>query len=474
MTPNQLPGTNPSDRAELDAILTRHNQQHLLQFWDELDDTQRQHLADQVRGIDFELVNELFGSRDAGETWEQLATRAEVPPAITCQDFENRESYSQAYRCGAEAIASGKVAMILTAGGQGSRLGFHHPKGMFEIGPVSNRTLYQMIIEKVLARARHFDSTIPFYVMSSPPTHRESSEFLEQNNYFGYDASDFHVFCQGVMPAVDRAGRLILGSKSSLFVSPDGHGGMLAALDRTGCLDDMIGRGVEHVFYGQVDNPLIQACDPALIGYHILAQSEMTSQVVRKHSPLQRVGNVVSIDGKVQIIEYSDLPEQFARQTNEDGSLKLWAGSIAVHVFETAFLKRSSSQASALPFHRANKVVPFVDANGELVQPEQPNAIKFERFIFDLLPWAENAIVCEVDPAEGFCAVKNAPPAVSETPEHVRAAISAQHRKWLVDAGVQVAEDAVVEISPFFAVEPEQVKQKLDQLPAIGQQTFVC
>ena len=131
----------------------------------------------------------------------------------------------------------------------------------------------------------------------------------------------------------------------------------------------------------------------------------MTSQVVRKNEPLQKVGNVVEVDGKVQIIEYSDLPEAAAQLTNADGNLKLWAGSIAVHVFDLAFLDQSSGQAETLPFHRARKKVPFVDDAGVAVAPEQPNATKFERFIFDLLPFAKNAIVCEVDANDGFCAV---------------------------------------------------------------------
>ncbi|MEM9410153.1 MAG: UTP--glucose-1-phosphate uridylyltransferase, partial [Planctomycetota bacterium] len=245
-----------------------------------------------------------------------------------------------------------------------------------------------------------------------------------------------------------------------IFASPDGHGGMLAALSKSGCLEDMKKRGIRYVFYGQVDNPLIQACDPTLIGYHILRQSEMTSQVVRKNDPLQKVGNVVSVNGKVQIIEYSDLPESHARQTNDDGSLKLWAGSIAVHVFDVSFLDRCNASADSLPFHRANKKVAFLNDAGELVKPDAPNAIKFEKFIFDLLPLANNAIICEVDPAEGFCAVKNAPPAASETPEHVRNAISDLHAGWLKECGISVAEGVQVEINPLYAVDSKQLAEK--------------
>ena len=309
--------------------------------------------------------------------------------------------------------------------------------------------------------------------MTSPPTHDESESFLREHDFFGFNQDDVQLFCQGVMPAVDENGKLMLASKDSIFVSPDGHGGTLAALDKNGILADMQQRGIKHVFYGQIDNPLIQVCDPTLLGYHILRQSEMTTQVVRKSDPLQKVGNVVSIDGVVQIIEYSDLPEQYARQTNPDGSLKLWAGSIAVHVFDLAFLLRANSSSESLPFHRARKKVPFIDAEGNQADPDSPNATKFEKFIFDLLPMANNAIVCEVDPAEGFCAVKNAAPAPSETPDHVKAAISALHTKWLIEAGIDVAAGVTVEINPLFAVDAAEVKSKAANIGSIQEDTYL-
>ena len=447
--------------SELADRLASAGQSHVIQFWDELTLDEQGNLSQQLSQVDFAQIQSLASSSETAAHWGDLAARASSPPAITLDDFKNAVEYEKAYQAGVDAIRDGKVAMILTAGGQGSRLGFEHPKGMFPIGPVSERTLYQVIIEKVHARAKQFNTSIPFFVMTSPPTHQESAEFLSSHQNFGYPEEDFHLFCQGVMPAVDQHGKLILADKSNLFLSPDGHGGMLAAFQKNGCLDLLKSRGIEHVFYGQVDNPLIQACDPALVGYHILAKSEMTTQVVRKNSPLQKVGNVVSIDGKLQIIEYSDLPEEYAKQVNEEGELKFWAGSIAVHIFRTSFLDRTSAQADALPFHRANKVVPYLNEAGELIRPEQPNAIKFERFIFDLLPWAENAIVCEVAAEDGFCAVKNAAPAASETPEHVKAAILDLHHRWLNAAGCNVPKP-VFEISPFLAVDQRQLQEKLD------------
>jgi UDP-N-acetylglucosamine/UDP-N-acetylgalactosamine diphosphorylase len=322
------------NRTELEARLAPCGQTHLAGFWDELDEAGRKNLANQIKSIDFSQLAELLRGDDAQYSWEDLAARAELPPALGLDEFHHGPQYQQAVETGSQALRDGEVAMILVAGGQGSRLGFNHPKGMYEIGPLSHRSLYQMIIEHLSARAKEFQSRIPLYIMTSPPTHAESESFLCGHEFFGFDPRDVQLFCQGVMPAVDLEGKLLLEDKDCLFVSPDGHGGTLAALARNGCLADMQARGIKTVFYGQVDNPLVQVCDPALIGYHLLRKSEMTTQVIRKNDPLQKVGNVVSVDGRVRIIEYSDLPEEYARQTNPDGSLKLWAGSIAVHVFD--------------------------------------------------------------------------------------------------------------------------------------------
>ena len=459
---------------EINSELESLGQQHVLRFWNEIPAESQQRLANQIKEINFNQLSILVGEKDHSTDWGALADKAELPPAISLQQLKSGAEFESADSAGRAALSNGEVAMVLTAGGQGSRLGFDHPKGMYPIGPISNRTLYQMIIEHLLARAQQFGTVIPLYIMTSPPTHDESLSFLEEHEFFGMAREHVKLFCQGVMPAVDDNGKLMLSSKESIFVSPDGHGGTLAALSKHGILSEMKQRGIQHVFYGQVDNPLIQVCHPALLGYHINRKSEMTTQVVRKNDPLQKVGNVVSVDGVVQIIEYSDLPETNARQTNPDGSLKLWAGSIAVHVFDLAFLEQADQSADSLPFHRARKKVPFVDENGNLVQPDSPNATKFEKFIFDLLPMAKNAIVCEVDPAEGFCAVKNAPPAPSETPDHVRAAISDLHKSWLVEANVVVSEKALVEINPKFAVDAAEVKTKADTIGSIEQDTYLA
>ena len=213
---------------------------------------------------------------------------------------------------------------------------------------------------------------------------------------------------------------------------------------------------------------------PEFLGYHILARSEMTSQVVRKSDPLERVGNVVSVDGHLQVIEYSDLPEAVARLTNPDGSLRFWAGSIAVHIFDREFLERMQSSGGALPFHVAKKKVAHIDAAGQRIEPRSPNAIKFERFIFDLLPSAARAIVVEIDAANGFAPVKNAPGEKQDTPEAVQAAMIALHTEWLRQAGATVAPGTPVEISPLFALDAAELSGKIAPGLHVTQPTYFC
>src|SRR6185437_14552961 len=229
-------------------------------------------------------------------------------------------------------------------------------KGMYPIGPVSHATLFQILFEKVMAVGKRYGVQVPLYLMTSPATHDETVAFLAAHGNFGLPDESLHIFCQGTMPAVDAAtGKILLESPGELFASPDGHGGTLAALERSGGLAAMHDQGIEQICYFQVDNPLVQLCDPEFLGYHLLARSELSTQVITKKLPAERVGNVVSIDGQVRIIEYSDLPAEAGERRTEDGSLELWAGNTAIHVFDLAFLERVKGDQAALPFHLARK-----------------------------------------------------------------------------------------------------------------------
>ncbi len=463
-----------SNKSTLKERLTQAGQQHVFRFWDELGNEQQEHLVKQLESLDLDHLQHWNSSENnQSPDWAKLAETASPPPAFRPDNETQAISPVEAQAAGLDAILKGKIGMILVAGGQGTRLGFDHPKGLYELGAISERSLIQILFEQLLAINRRHRVDIPLYVMTSPATDAETVAFIEDNQFFGLQPESVTVFCQGTMPAVDQlSGRLILDEKASLFLSPDGHGGMLAALEHHGCLRDANNRGVEHLFYCQVDNPLAQICDATLLGYHLLSQSELTTQAVQKAHALERVGNVVSIDDSVQIIEYSDLPENVAQQTNDDGSLRLWAGNIAVHVFDVCFLTRMLSQSNALPFHLANKKVPYLDETGRKIEPDQPNAIKFERFIFDLLPLAKNAIVVEAHKSESFAPVKNAKAESTDTAETSQRAMISLHQRWLREAGVSVADDIVVEINPLFADSVKELKAKIKPGTVITQPTY--
>ncbi|MFN5469383.1 MAG: UTP--glucose-1-phosphate uridylyltransferase [Pirellulaceae bacterium] len=460
----------------LKSLLNSWGQQHLIAFWDQLNATQRQSLATQILSMDLERLDRLRRKQSVATDWERLARRAEPPPMISKESLSKHraECDSSIRSSGARSIEAGHWGVLLVAGGQGSRLGFEHPKGMFPIGPISGRSLFQMHCDTINAVGARYGHPIALMVMTSRQTHEQTVQFFETNQFFGLDRGLVRFFQQGEMPSVDcQSGKILMDSPDTIATNPDGHGGMLEALTQSGTLDWAASQGVKHFFYGQVDNPLVPWCDPVLIGLHLEAGSEATTLGVAKLDPMERVGNIVQIEGRVQIIEYSDLPEEVAHLRQPDGTLKIGVGNIAVHLFDLAFLQSSSLGENSLPFHRAVKKVPFIDEQGNKVSPEKPNACKYERFIFDLLPVAAKSLVIEVEAAECFAPVKNADGQASDTPQHCRHRITGLHRSWLEQAGVQVAEGVQVEISPCLALESRHLTPRLFAFRQLNHDTFL-
>ncbi|MGE5193969.1 MAG: UTP--glucose-1-phosphate uridylyltransferase [Deltaproteobacteria bacterium] len=446
--------------------LVAHHQEHVLRFWKELTAAQQQSLARQIDDLDLATLTKLIELAETShESPAQMALRA-VPPAQLVRAAANDEgekcARAAARETGEALLRAGRVGAILVAGGEGTRLGFPYPKGQFPIGAVSGKSLFQVLAEQLLARARRAGAPIPWYVMTSDATHDETAAFFEERDFFGLNGDDVRFFRQGTMPAVDRqSGQLLLASKHELALNPDGHGGLLAALDRAGLLDDMRRRGVDFLYYHQVDNPLARVCDPAFLGFHVERDSEASTKVVAKLSPQERMGVVVDVDGRTQIIEYSDLPADVAARRDARGEILLRAGSTAMHVFNRSFFERLRDRKIELPFHRAVKKVPYLDDAGRLVQPATENAVKFECFIFDVLPLARRSLVVEALREDEFCPLKNSNGDFSA--EHVRESLSRQYRGWLAAAGVALPADLPVEISPLYALDEEELAVKIDR-----------
>ena len=466
--------------AELVEKLASFNQEHVVAFWDDLSAEGQEKLAGQLAEVDFEQLATLYAGDDEHTDWAEVARQSEPPVAMRQTERESGEggglgvSPADAIKAGKAALDAGQVGVLLVAGGQGSRLGFDHPKGMYPIGPVSKKTLLQIHLEKAVALAKRHGKGVPVYLMTSPVTHEEQVAFLEQNNRFGLAEDDLFIFCQGTMPAVDQAtGKLLLAEKDSLFLSPNGHGGTVAGLATSGAIKHMQGRGIKQLFYLQIDNPLVPIGDAEFVGYHVEAKSELTSMAVCKTAPEDKLGNFVMVDGSLNVIEYSDFPLDVAEEKDASGGLKFWAGSIAVHVFEVSFLEKMLALKDALPFHIAKKKVPHLDEAGNLVKPEENNAFKYEMFIFDLLPKANNPIVVEYAESEVFAPLKNAAGAPKDTEEYVQRFLVDQHSGWLREAGVEVPADAVIEISPLWALDAEGVAEQKPADLSISQATYL-
>lgn len=452
--------------------LEKHGQAHLLKWCGELDARARARLAREIESIDFDGLNRLI---------ETLVLKDSVtpPPAEAVQPIDvvrlpqtdgERVLRRRVSEIGELALSAGEVGVVLVAGGSGTRLGYEGPKGAFPIGPVSSASLFQIHAEKIVALGRRYGTVIPLYIMTSPENHEATTIYFQANGNFGLKHVRF--FIQGQMPAVDRStGKVLLAAKDRIALSPDGHGGTLAALAAPGpngtpsCLAEMQERGTRTLFYFQVDNPLVRVAEPAFIGLHREVDAELSFKVVERLSPDEKLGVVVLVDGRPQVIEYSDLSPELAARRVFEGQLELWAGSIAVHVLERSFIERLVGQ-TRLPFHRAVKKVAYVDDSGEVVKPAEPNAVKFEQFIFDALPLAERWRIVETERSCEFEPLKNA--VGPDSPATVHQRLSDQFGNWLELAGAAVPrrpDGSVpfgIEISPLFALDATELKSKVE------------
>jgi UDP-N-acetylglucosamine/UDP-N-acetylgalactosamine diphosphorylase len=443
---------------------TKAGHDHVFRFWEELDDRGKSRLLSDLQSIDLELLIALHSGVGLARPLEKaMLARARPPQVVSLGVGTPQWSPEKACLAGQRSLARGEVAVIVVAGGKGTRLGFPYPKGIFPIGPLSGISLFQLHVEKIRARSRQAGHPIPLCIMTSPATDLHTRSFFEAHENFGLDAPELLFFIQGTMPAVDAdTGGLLLAAKDRLALSPDGHGGMLAALAKSGILRKLQDRGIRRIFYCQVDNPLVDICCPEFLGYHILSEAMITTQVVCKKTPFDRLGNVIEVDGRLYVVEYSDLPPEFAELKAPDGNLLFRWGSIAVHVFELDFLTECLDIADALPWHKARKKVPYIDHHGNKVQPSSPNAIQFERFIFDLIPRAKQALLVAVQAEDHFAPLKNPTGDPSgDTPEDVRNALCHLWQTWVEKAGGKILENAIIEISPLFAVDPAELAEKL-------------
>jgi UDP-N-acetylglucosamine/UDP-N-acetylgalactosamine diphosphorylase len=421
-----------------------YGQDHVFRFWDALAPAERDALGRQAMGIDLDELQQTFRRTQeiVGTPAQELAPAAVEPLP---KHGGNPAFRAEARARGEALLAAGRVAALVVAGGQGTRLGFDGPKGSFPIGPISDRTLFELQAQKLRGARRRGRVSIPWYVMTSPATDATTRSFFAERGHFGLPAEDVFFLCQATAPSLDFEGRLLLERPDRIAESPNGHGGAFPALADSGALADMERRGIDTISYYQVDNPLVPLIDPVFLGAHALADAEMSAKVVRKLDPMEKVGVVAQVDGRVGVVEYTEIDDAHRHLRDAAGNLVYWAGSIAIHGIDVAFARRVAANAERLlPYHASAKKIPFVDANGSRQQPDAPNGYKLERFLFDALPAAERCALLEVDREEEYAPVKNAEG--NDSPATARRALDALAQRWLTAAGLELPRAVRVEL----------------------------
>ncbi len=454
--------------SEAGALLARHGQEHVLASWDTLTRDAQAALLKQIDSLDFTTLaamKAILAQPPAAPSDPEPGAALSPAPA------ERRAAAEH----GAAALRQGKVGVILVAGGQGTRLGFDGPKGTYAIGPLSRASLFEIHARKIAALERRFGADVPFYIMTSEINDAATRAFFHDHGNFGLSAARVKFFIQGMLPALFPDGRLVMETAGRLFMGPDGHGGILQALQRTGMLQDMRQRGLDTLFYFQVDNPLVEIADPAFLGLHRDRQAQFSLKVCAKRDPAEGLG-VIARRGTsgLAIVEYTELtPEQKAART-PGGDLQFKFGSVAIHIFSLDFL--TATAKAGLPLHTAHKKVPCFDG-GRIIAPDKPNVFKFEKFIFDALPLAERALALEFDRAEEFSPVKNA--TGSDSPDTTRRDISRKFARWLDAGGIRVPRNEAgdpaffIEIDPRYASCPEDLKRRLPKGFAVTGDTWL-
>lgn len=429
-------------------------QGHVLAFAQGLAPDSAARFAQELAAIDWPTLPGIINRyREAGvmESLDDLQ-----PPVVCCDRPVGQDvaiDSDKARQAGLDLIAHGRVAALTVAGGQGTRLGFDGPKGTLPIGPASGRTLFEVFADQIAAASRWAGRPISWLIMTSPQNDEQTRSFFESKGWLGLDRGQVRFFQQGVMPSFcPMTGRLLLAGEGQLATNPDGHGGVIGALVRSGHLDELERAGVQHLSYFQVDNPLVPPLDPVFLGAHAGAggapsSGEFSSKMVAKASADEKVGVFARLRGRTQVVEYSDMPAALSAATDESGNLRFEAGSVAIHAASLAFL-RSIHEAgeAALPFHRAFKKVPHLDPDtGERVEPNEPNAVKLERFVFDAIPIAKEPLVLRVERSREFAPTKNATGV--DSVESAKTLQSERAAQWLLQSGFAAPEGCTLELS---------------------------
>ncbi|MCI8641335.1 MAG: UDPGP type 1 family protein [Clostridia bacterium] len=397
------------------AILKKYNQEHLLNGYEKLDEKHKKELLNQIANIDFELISTLYNNTKK----ENLQNNDEIQPMEYLDKYKLNEKYKYYEEIGKKTIKSGKLAVVTMAGGQGTRLGHDGPKGTFDLGLNSHKSLFELLSDALKEEEKKYNITIPWFIMTSRENNNKTMEFFEKNRYFGYKKDvNIFFFIQGELPMIDTEGKILIGEDGLIKQAADGHGGIYESLVKSEMTDKMKQLGVEWVFIAGVDNCLVKMVDPVLIGTAIDRNVTVACKSIVKANPHEKVGVFCKRNGKPSVIEYSEISNEMAEAVDENGELLYGESHILCNLFNLEAVERMGR--TPLPYHSAFKKTKYIDKNGDLVVPDSPNAYKFEAFLFDAFSEFDDMAILRVKREEEFAPVKNSDDVGVDCPKTAR------------------------------------------------------
>ena len=384
-------------------MLESYNQNHIINLLKNLDEVKKQELLDQIEKIDFHQVMELYDN-----TKKEIEIKESKIEPISYLDKAklSQEQKEKFDKLGEDILRSGKYAVVTMAGGQGTRLGHTGPKGTFKLDVYGKgKYLFEILKENLEEANKKYDTTIPWYIMTSKENNSATVEFLEKNNYFGYPKEAVTIFTQSELPLVDFDGKLLISKDMKIKEASDGNGGTYSSLRASGCLSDMKDKGIKWIFIGGVDNALLKMADVTLLGMAIDKNVQIASKSVVKANPHEKVGVFCKMNNHPKVIEYAELPESMAEEVDDDGELKYGESHIMCNLYTIEAIEKASKEP--LMYHSAVKKNSYIDENGKEIIPEEPNSYKFESFIFDAFEFFDDIAILRGKREDDFAPVKN-------------------------------------------------------------------
>jgi UDP-N-acetylglucosamine/UDP-N-acetylgalactosamine diphosphorylase len=466
-------GRNSEEQKLIEKIYERR-QEHVLRFWGELNNDEKDLLVRDMERIDFGILDEAAIVRERKTDEERCVEPPAVIPVPRSEAQLKKET--EAARAGNAYIESSRVAVFTAAGGQSSRLGLESPKGTYPVSPIMKKSLFQVHAEKILYVQDKFGIKVPWIIMVSETNRSQTIEFFEKSSYFGLDKAYTVFIEQGMFPAVNKDGKIFLRDKYRIFLNPSGHGGTFSALKKSGKIKWLKDLRIDEIFYFQVDNVLVKVLDPVFIGYHTEKKCGISSKSVQKRDAGEKVGVFALEDAKTTVVEYSEFSTVRVKG-GKNPTEALTAGNIAIHMINVDFAEKKGGDPKGLPLHIAFKAVPHIDHTGKPVKPEKPNGYKIETFIFDALRDSEESVIMDVPRESEFSPLKNK--TGNESPETVHADQLRFFAGWFEEAGIAVPTETdgspsyKLEVSPHFASYYDDFIKKIDKNIIIDRDTYI-